>query len=59
VARKVVAARRLPSSCGRDDQPACADRAWTASAQAARAIKSGEARLMIAGGVESMSRALR
>ena len=36
---------------------ACAGRAWTRSASRARAIKSGEAALMIAGGVESMSRA--
>jgi acetyl-CoA acetyltransferase len=35
----------------------CAARAWTPWAYAARAIKSGEAQLMIAGGVESMSRA--
>ena len=36
---------------------ACAARAWMRVGTAARAIKAGEAGLMIAGGVESMSRA--
>ena len=43
--------------CRAPRSTACADRASTRSAIAARAIKSGETSLMIAGGVESMTRA--
>ena len=48
------------SRCRARRSTACAARAWTRSRIAARAIKSGEASLMIAGGVESMiARAVR
>ena len=45
------------SKCPAPRSTACAAPAWTRIAIAARAIKSGETALMIAGGVESMTRA--
>ena len=52
-----AARRPAARACRARRSTACAARAWTRSARAARAIRAGEAELMIAGGVESMSRA--
>ena len=52
-----AARRPAGRACRARPSTACAARAWTRSARAARAIRVGEAELMIAGGVESMSRA--
>ena len=57
VARMALLLAGLPEDVPGATSTGCAARAWTPSAIAARAIAAGEADLMIAGGVERMSRA--
>ena len=57
VARMAALLAGLPQPCRARPSTACAARAWTRSAPPRARSASGEAELMIAGGVESMSRA--
>ena len=57
VARMAVLLAGLPETCRRRRSTGCAARASTRIGTAARAIRAGEAEVILAGGVESMTRA--